>query len=434
MILGYIDPGSGYVLAGAGGVLAAFFVGFLGILSFFFKGIFRFVKRHWKILLAVCVFLTILITFVIGKMMKKEVSDFSDKIIVLGFDGLSPDIIEPMMKEGKLPNFKRLMNEGSYRKLATTNPSQSPVAWSGFATGQNPGKNGVFDFIVRDPESYRIDLSLSRMEKGRPQKVIKSDCFWNYTSEKSIPTTIITCPVTYPAEKITGRMLSGMGVPDILGTEGTFTFYTSERLKDVKTTGGKVLHVNRAPLMVMDIIGPKVARSGGRIENVRVPFKAALKEDAESVEISFQGSQFTLGKHQWSDWQEVAFKLGLFRKAKGIVKFYLVETGPEFKLYISPVNFDPRSPLFRICYPDDYSNDLVKGIGLFHTQGMPMDTWAVNEGRLTEKAFVEQVSEVLGDKRKMLNTELNDFEKGVLFCYFESPDIVQHMFWRYIDP
>jgi len=350
----------------------------------------------------------------------------------LGFDALSPKIIEPMMKEGELPNFSRLEKQGSYKHLSTTNPPQSPVAWTGFSTGQNPGKNGIFDFIVRDPKTYALSLSLSRIEKGRAQRVVKSKAFWNYTSLKKVPTVIIACPVTFPPDKIYGRMLSGMGVPDILGTEGTFTFYTSEETgrKDI---GGKVFHVKKSPLMVMNLIGPRVAGLSGEAKNVKVPFKAVLK-GRDSVIIEYQKNKLELKTNKWSNWNEVTFNLGLFKKAKGIFKFYLVETEPEFKLYISPINFDPRDPFFQISYPKRYSKDLTDAIGLYYTQGMPMDTWAVSEKRLPEKPFLEQVNEVLREKKEMLDFELNRFEKGVLYCYFESPDIIQHMFWRYIDP
>ncbi len=122
------------------------------------------------------------------------------------------------------------------------------------------------------------------------------------------------------------------------------------------------------------------------------------------------------------------------KRARGIFKFYLVEKEPNFKLYISPINFDPRSPLFPISYPKGYSKELAERIGLYYTQGMPMDTWAVNEGRLSEDAFLKQAEAVLCERKAMLDSEMNRFDKGIMFCYFESVDIIQHMFWRYTDP
>jgi predicted AlkP superfamily phosphohydrolase/phosphomutase len=432
MLLGYIDPGTGFTIVSFGGWLIALILGILGLLPFFFKKALAFIVKHKKWVFAIIILLVIIIGLTIIVSMDQKVSSFDNKIIILGFDGLSPKIIEPMMKNGELPNFVKLKQKGSYDQLSTTNPSQSPVAWSGFATGQNPGKNGVFDFIVRDPKNYKLSLSLSNIINGRPRRVIQSKCFWQYTSEEKVPTTILGCPVSFPPDKIDGKMLSGMGVPDILGTEGTFTFYTSETLKKDKDIGGKVFRINKSPLMIMHLIGPKVAGIGRKTENTKVPFKAALKPDRLVIE--FQNNKCELAPGQWSDWQEVTFKLGLFKKAKGIFKFYLVELEPEIKLYVSPINFDPRDPFFTISYPKAYSRELAEEIGLYYTQGMPVDTWAVNEKRLPEKAHVEQIHEVLKEKEAMLELELGQLEKGVLFCYFETPDIVQHMFWRYTDP
>ncbi|MBU3912393.1 MAG: alkaline phosphatase family protein [Candidatus Omnitrophica bacterium] len=434
MLFAYIDPGSGFTISSLGTWLITFLFAFLCIFFLFFKKIFGFLKNFKRrVIIILLVIITLYLT-ITGVIMSKKEPQFDKKVIILGFDGLSPEIIEPMMREGRLPNFSRLKEQGSYRRLTTTNPSQSPVAWAGFATGQNPGKNGIFDFIVRDPRTYKLDLSLSSIEKGKPNRVIKSKCFWQYTSEEKIPSVIITCPVTFPPDKIYGRMLSGIGVPDILGTEGTFTFYTTESLNKNKDIRGKVFQVGKTPVMIMNLIGPKVAALGGKTDNVRIPFKIILQEDKNSVIVEYQKHRFELKTSQWSDWKEVSFKLGLFRKVKGIFKFYLVETEPEFKLYISPINFDPRGPFFQISYPKNYSRLLADNIGLYYTQGMPIDTWAVNEKRLTEKPLLEQANEVLREKKAMLDFELNRFKKGILFCYFESPDIIQHMFWRYTDP
>lgn len=432
MFLGYIDPGSGFTIFNFGSWLIAILFAFLGLFLVFLKRISNFLKKYKKIGIFFILFIVSLI-LIIGVIMNKK-STFDKKIIILGFDGLSPKIAESMMEKGELPNFNKLKEMGSYRHLLTTNPSQSPVAWAGFATGKNPGKNGIFDFIVRDPETYSLRLSLSDIEKGSPVKAIKNKCFWQYTSDEKIPTTIIGCPLTFPPDKIYGRMLSGMGVPDILGTEGTFTFYTSESLSNDKDIGGKVFKVNKSPIMIMDIIGPRISILGGKTDNLKVPFKVILQEDNDSVFVQFQNNKFELKKDEWSDWKDVTFKSGLFKKIKGIFKFYLVEVQPEFKLYISPINFDPRSPLFPIAYPKSYSKELADNIGLYHTQGMPMDTWAVNENRLGEEVLLEQADVVLKERKRILDFELKRFNKGILFCYFGLTDTIQHMFWRYIDP
>lgn len=365
--------------------------------------------------------------------MGKERSNFNGRLVILGFDGLSPEIVKSMMEEGRLPNFSKLKKEGSSKRLLTTNPSQSPVAWAGFATGKNPGKNGIYDFIVRDPATYRIGFSFSDIEGSKPRKVLKSRSFWQYASEKKVHNAIIACPVTSPPDRICGRMLSGMGVPDILGTEGTFTFYTTETTGKTKDIRGNVFKIRKSPIMVLHLIGPRSAEPGGRPDNIKIPFKVVLQEDKGSAVIEYGDQSFELKTGEWSDWKTAAFKLGLFKKVKGILKFYLAETSPEFKLYISPINFDPRSPSFHISYPKSYSKLLARNIGLYYTQGMPVDTLAVNEKRLTEAPFLKQVNEVLDSRKAMFDFELDRLKKGILFCYFGSPDVIQHIFWRYTD-
>ncbi|MFH1800612.1 MAG: alkaline phosphatase family protein [Candidatus Omnitrophota bacterium] len=432
MILQYVDPGSGYAFLNMSAWMITLLAGLFGAFIFFLRGIFRFIKKHKKPLMAAVIAL-ILAGALIGVFMKKTASPFDKKIIVLGMDALSPEIIEPMIRQGKLPNFARLKAMGSYDRLATTNPPQSPVAWAAFATGKNPGKNGIFDFIKRDPRTYGVELVFSGMDRGRPVRVLKAKGFWDYTSQRKVPTVVLACPDTFPAEKIFGRMLSGMGVPDILGTQGTFTFYTSEPLNTDQEMGGKVFPASTAQIQTMHLIGPRTMGPGGTPTNVRVPFKLTLQDKSRAA-VEFQHKRTELEVGQWSGWNEVEFSLGFLKKTRGIFKFYLVETEPELKLYISPINFDPRSPLFPISYPENYSRELADRLGLYYTQGMPMDTWVLNEKRLSEKAFLQQAEEVHRERKAALDLELGRLKGGVLFCYFESVDIIQHMFWRYTDP
>src|SRR3974377_173676 len=90
------------------------------------------------------------------------------KVIVIGLDGLEPRIVEAMLARGELKNLQKLRDAGSYTRLRTTYPAQTPVAWSSFATGTNPGGHGIFDFLRRDPRTYLPDSGLSRYEQKNP--------------------------------------------------------------------------------------------------------------------------------------------------------------------------------------------------------------------------------------------------------------------------
>ncbi len=283
-------------------------------------------------------------------------------------------------------------------------------------------------------ETKELQLSITKINNNKIETVRKGTPFWMITSKAKIPTVILKCPVTFPPDKIYGKMLSGMGVPDLIGTQGTFTFYTSEPDTQEKYTGRKVIKVNKDPVIKSFIIGPGKSDIKGKRKNIKIPFKIFFSKNSGRVDIELNDEKFSLKKKEWSPWKEISFQIGPFKKMKGILKFYLIETEPELKLYVGPINFDPRSPYFPISYPSGYSEDISKALGLYYTQGMPMDTWAVNEKILSEDALLEQANSVLNETEKMLNHELNQLKKGLLFCYFQSSDIIQHMFWRYIDP
>ncbi len=432
MFCGYIDPGNGFNFFNSAGWLLSILLGLISACLIHLKKIYFLLKKQRKTVIILLSLLFVTGTLLFGALLLNSRSAFNKRVIILGIDGLSPDIIEPMMVNGQLSNFARLKNTGSYQRLATTNPPASPVAWAAFATGKNPGENGIYDFIIRDPKTYGLDLSLARVGNDKISKTVKTKSFWYYTSRAKIPTVIIGCPMTFPPDKIYGRMLSGMGVPDILGTEGTFIFFTSEPENKKKDAGGKVFNVPRSKTITLHLIGPRTSSALEKTENARVPVKASIGNN--ELQLDWQSNKIRLRPGHWSDWQEVTFDITPFKKAKGIFKFYLVSLEPEFKLYVSPIQFDPRKPLFPISYPPGYAKELADTIGLFHTQGMPVDTWAINEGRLQEEQLIQKCEETTRERKAILDLELSRLKKGVLFCYFGGTDTIQHMFWRYIDP
>src|ERR1700722_18759344 len=93
------------------------------------------------------------------------------RVIFLGLDGLDPRLTERYMAKGKLPNFSRLKEQGSFHRLRTTFPALSPVAWSTFATGVSPAKHNIFDFLDRSLRSYLPRLSSARV--GTPSRILR---------------------------------------------------------------------------------------------------------------------------------------------------------------------------------------------------------------------------------------------------------------------
>ncbi len=376
----------------------------------------------------------------------------TQKMIVLGFDGMDPNLLQKYMDAGMLPNFKKLAKTGDFKPLATTIPPQSPVAWATFITGQDPGGTNIFDFIARDPKTYLPYLSIGEVlppkkefklfgwrlpySKAEVTCYRKGKTFWEYLDESKVPSTILRAPSNFPPVQHKGKSLSGMGTPDIIGTYGTFQFFTSKSGEGGAEQGGRVYKVK----IINNVIETQIQGPVNTFKEERpvstVSLTIRLDPKNPIVRLKFQDQDLILKEGQWSGWLPITFKMS-FSKAAGIGIFYLKQVRPEFQLYLSPINIDPRHPPFSISSSDDYAKELAEKIGLFYTQGMPEDTWAFNEGRLNEEEFLQQSDIPLQERLKMFRLELANLKKqkkGLLFCYFSTTDAVQHMFTGYMDP
>ncbi len=362
------------------------------------------------------------------------------KVIFLGLDGLDPNLAEKWMAEGKLPNLSRLREEGTYRRLRTTFPALSPVAWSTFATGVNPGRHNIFDFLNRDLRTYAPELSSAkvrpparvltigkwRIPLSRPSVELrrKSEPFWNILGRNAITSTILRVPITFPPESFKGRMLSAMSTPDLRGTQGTFSWF-STRLESEKCEGG--IHL---PLTA---VGTGLDGSLTGPEQSHVDFQIVSSNDQTKI-LQIQGQRFELRLGEYTPWIRLRFSQGGLTSVRGIVRFLLTEVDTATSVYATPVEIDPENPALPISYPTQYAVYLAKLLGSFATLGMAEDTWALNEGAIDEDAFLQQVKLIQQEREAMFFSALERTRRGVLACVFDTPDRVQHMFYRYIDP
>ncbi|KPK36123.1 MAG: hypothetical protein AMK70_03475 [Nitrospira bacterium SG8_35_1] len=372
------------------------------------------------------------------------------KFLILGIDGMDYTILSELLKKGEMPNFEKLKATGDFKPLQTSMPPQSPVAWSNFITGMDPGGHGIFDFIHRTPENYLPYLSTTRTESpsnvislGKYRIPLKSEeirllrkgkAFWEILEEHGVPATIISIPSNFPPIKNAGRSLSGMGTPDILGSYGSFTYVTSDlEEKDMDVTGGVIHYVQVENSLVRSFIpGPANALIKDN-PSTQVALNAYIDPDNDVAKIEVQDSEILLSKGEWSEFVQIEFEMiPNLVNVSGIVRFYLKDVHPHFRLYISPVNIDPSDPAMPITNPEEYAKELYDNIGFFYTQGMAEDTKALDNGILSEAEFLDQSEIILKERLKMLDFELKRFEKGLLFFYFSTLDLSSHMFWRFI--
>ncbi|MEW5979272.1 MAG: alkaline phosphatase family protein [Acidobacteriota bacterium] len=373
------------------------------------------------------------------------------KIMVLGIDGMDPKILGRLVNEGKLPNFEKLIAEGDFKPLQTSMPPQSPVAWSNFITGMNPGGHGIFDFIHRDPKTMEAYFSTARTEEpsrvlslgdwriplsgGQVHLLRRGRAFWEILREHGVPVTVFRIPANFPPVKTKARQLSGMGTPDVQGTYGTFSYFTEEPIGRYEgLSGGEAFAVQRINQRIeARIPGPP---NTFRKDHPRTYADFTVLIDSENpvAKIQIQDQQILLKEKSWSDWVKVRFDvIPLLQSVEGICRFYLKEVHPQFKLYVSPVNLDPSAPALPISSPEAYSEELCEAIGLFYTQGIPEDTKALSAAILDDGEFLQQTRLVFEEEVKMLDYELARFQSGVLFFYFGRVDQLGHMFWRTMD-
>jgi len=374
------------------------------------------------------------------------------KLIILGIDGMDPQLLKQYMAEGKMPNFSALAKRGSFKQLTTSIPPQSPVAWSNLITGMNAGGHGIFDFIHRDPKTLQPYFSTSRVEpprrgihlgnwfiplgSGTAEQLRHGKAFWETLDDYGIPNTIFRIPANFPPVKAKGFTLSGMGTPDLRGTYGTFTFYTDDSLSTAGAVeGGEIISVQVENSQVhANLIGPdNTFRKGS--PPATEPFTVSVDPLDPVAKIELQDQKVILKEGEWSDWINVEFQLIPFiGNVRGICRFYLKQAHPRFELYVSPVNIDPAAPALPISTPKNYSHELSEEAGEFYTQGISEDTKALSAGVLDDKEYLEQARTVLAEHRRIFDVEFPKFKKGVFFFYFSSLDLNSHMFWRLIDP
>lgn len=376
---------------------------------------------------------------------------YDQGMIVIGIDGMDYALSRKLIDEGRLPNLARLEQMGGFQALGTSVPPQSPVAWSNFITGLDSGGHGIYDFIHRNPETMDPYLSTSKpIEPSRTLKFGKWDIplsgggmellrrgtpFWEVLEGHGIPTTIIRMPANFPPSGSAYRELSGMGTPDVLGTPGYYSFYTTMPERITANTEALIERVQvRDGIVEAELLGPPnplLIES----EDLKVPFTVYVDDEYLVAKIVVGQEEFILQQGEWSEWVPVEFEMIPYvQSINATARFFLKEIRPEFELYVSPINLDPAAPLMPISTPVGYATELAEATGRFYTQGMPEDTNALNEGVFNNADFMTQAAMVHTEIRNQFDYVLNEFRGGFLFYYFGNLDQVSHMMWRAMDP
>src|SRR5579884_1927375 len=301
------------------------------------------------------------------------------KVIILGIDGMDPRLCAKMMSRGQLPNLARMRAQGGFSPLGTSIPPQSPVAWANFINGAGPGSHGIFDFIHRHPEdqcrpfysaaesypgeggweppwdrrySIPLDFWPFNHKKGGTLLKRQGEPFWDPLDAAGVPTTFYDLPSNYPPSPSHHghhRCISGMGTPDMLGEYGVYQYFA----EDVPPAGVKDLGGLRWRLSFSgetaegEIVGPNNSLLK-QPEPIKVKFTVHRDRRSNAAVLVVDDRKILLGVGQWSRWVQLTFtmtgpRLVPDQSVTGIVRFFLQEVSPNFRLYVSPINIDPSA-------------------------------------------------------------------------------------------
>jgi predicted AlkP superfamily phosphohydrolase/phosphomutase len=370
------------------------------------------------------------------------------RVIILGFDGVEPRWLESWAREGKLPALQQLMaahGGRGYKKLGSTNPPQSPVAWTTFATGTLPGDHGIFDFIARtqnlsdqgNPVNLMVGTTSFDIQASGPpvaRHLRAGTPFWQSLANAGVRVVALNVPYSFPPDPMrSGRMLSGLGVPDLRETNSTFTYAGSD-VTDAQVQhppgGGAMVKLNRGAGRFM-LEGPTVP--GGKGERMSLPVQVRAKGKTQ-MSVKLAGMTYVLPLQELSDFIEVEFSHGATR-VRGILKILPLEVGKRTRVFITPISFDPRAPYSPISHPSAFSKQLVDQIGhLYKTVGWDHDTSALNAELIDEATFLRDLEQIESDRISMLQQQLAAADFELLIWVSTATDRVAHMFYRLIDP
>ncbi len=390
-------------------------------------------------------------TMAFPSILKAGLTKGTPKIAVIGADGMDPTLLHQYAAQGLLPNCKKLIDAGGFRKLRTTVPPQSPVAWATFVSGLDPGGHSIYDFITRDPATMIPELSTARtsapgkmIEWGEYQFPLSSSklelcrqgpAIWDVLQDAGVPSWALRAPVNYPPSETDAKTLCGLTAPDIHGSYGIFSFYTTDpRETDRDPNGGSIRRVRFIRgVAYCTLKGPMNSFKKDAAAS-EVEFTVERDPDHPLARIRIQEKDVLLKEGEWSDFVPVRFTLlKHLVDVSGICRFYLKQVRPYLELYVSPINIDPTNPAFPVTTPTKYSKEIADEVGFFYTQGMAEETPALSSGVLNDAEFRQNALYVLDSDIKIFRSQLNDFKEGFFYSYFSSLDMNSHMFWRTID-
>lgn len=144
---------------------------------------------------------------------ERPLPSVAERVLLVGLDGATFDVLNPMMQQGRMPNLKRFIEGGVSGVLRSTKPPITPAAWTTFMTGKGPGRHGILDFERYDAFAHHLSFN-STYE-------IREKTIWEILSDKGFRVGSINVPMMYPPKPVNGFVISGFETPSV---DAEFTY------------------------------------------------------------------------------------------------------------------------------------------------------------------------------------------------------------------
>ncbi|MBI2570648.1 MAG: alkaline phosphatase family protein [Candidatus Schekmanbacteria bacterium] len=368
------------------------------------------------------------------------------RVVVIGLDGLDPRWCEQWIAAGALPGLARLGRRGCLGRLKTTNPPQSPVAWSSIVTGLPPGAHGIVDFIRRRRGSYLPESATMPLSGNAPRAGV---AVWDRVAAAGIPATALFAPVSYPPGNGAASVLCGLGVPDLFDSSGVYGAIALRRPGD--SSPGDALHlaadgswrgaVTAGSLHVVAIPwpGPRATGAMHGQAHLRLSLRASVEGGRfGKVEVSVEGQDVvSLLPGETSPWVRLRGPDGRFAVTRFSFGVEDHSSGPDMTcLYVGPLQIDPTTESEVLSRPPELAAELAARHGLFPTMGWAIDTWAKKAGCVSDAQFADLLRAVGDARLRLFRARLDRCltDGGLLFAVFEATDRAAHVLHHLRDP
>ncbi|MBV6396485.1 MAG: hypothetical protein HFACDABA_02083 [Anaerolineales bacterium] len=352
------------------------------------------------------------------------------KTVILGFDSFDPAIFESMAEKNLLPNLQKMADAGGYSRLEVCSPPQTEVSWTCIATGADPGSHGIFDFVLREPNSYMPYVSILPTKKSAVGETFippyTTKTFFEEAADMGYPATALWWPAMFPARpELPVNTLPGLGTPDIRGQLGVGTLLTTEDETKKKTAVAALIPAGNNRF-TSTLSGPAVAGKSGP-QTLTLPVALDVI-NAQSARLQVGEVQLDLKLGQWSDIFEIKFKAGFLANVHAITRVLLTDLGAAKRVYFLPLQIHPLHSAFHYASSPGFAKSLWSKVGSYLTLGWPQDTTGLEDGCINDDQFITLCDLIFERRKQIFHHLLAGFKEGVLASIFDDLDRIQHMF------